>query len=96
MAPAHEVKYEDALKRLEQLVAELDRSELDLETRLKKFEEGTRLARALVKKLDQAKKKVELLVKTRVGDATVVPFGEDGGEADPTSTSEPGAEDVPF
>ncbi len=72
----HDVKYEDALKKLEKLVTELDRSELDLESRLKKFEEGTKLARVLLKKLDQAKKKVEMLVKTQVGEATV-PFDAD-------------------
>jgi exodeoxyribonuclease VII small subunit len=72
-----EVKYEDALKRLEKLVGELDRSELDLETRLKKFEEGTKLARLLAQKLEQAKKKVELLVKTNIGDAALVPFDEE-------------------
>ena len=77
MAQTHEVKYEDALKRLEKLVSELDRSELDLETRLKKFEEGTRLARLLLKKLEQAKKKVELLVKTNVGEIELVPFDDD-------------------
>ncbi len=77
MSQGHEVKYEDVLKRLEQLVGELDRSELDLETRLKKFEEGTKLARVLLKKLDQAKKKVELLVKSNVGDAQLVPFDEE-------------------
>ena len=62
-----DVRYEDALKRLEKLVAELDKSELDLETRLKKFEEGTKLARVLLKKLDQAKKKVQVLMKTNIG-----------------------------
>ena len=77
MAQSSELKYEEALKRLEKLVAELDRSELDLETRLKKFEEGTKLARVLLKKLDQAKKKVEVLIKTHVGEATLAPF-EDG------------------
>ena len=80
MAQAHEskdVKYEEALKRLEKLVAELDRSELDLETRLKKFEEGTKLARVLLKRLDQAKKKVELLVKTGAGDVALTPFDEE-------------------
>lgn len=76
MAQSPDLKYEDALKRLEKLVAELDRSELDLETRLKKFEEGTKLARVLVKKLDQAKKRVEQLVKTQVGDTALVPFDE--------------------
>ena len=72
-----ELRYEEALKRLEKLVAELDRSELDLDTRLKKFEEGTKLARALLKKLDQAKKKVELLVKSETGHTTLVPFDDD-------------------
>ena len=77
MAQTHEVKYEDALKRLEKLVSELDRSELDLEARLKKFEEGTKLARLLLKKLEQAKKKVELLVKTNVGEIELIPFDDD-------------------
>jgi len=77
MAQTSDLKYEEALKRLEKLVGELDRSELDLETRLKKFEEGTKLARLLLKKLDQAKKKVELLVKANVGDAAMVPFEDD-------------------
>ena len=76
MSQTSELKYEDAVKRLEKLVAELDRSELDLETRLKKFEEGTKLARVLLKKLDQAKKKVEVLVKTQVGE-TLLPFEDD-------------------
>lgn len=83
-----ELKYEDALKRLEKLVAELDRSELDLETRLKKFEEGTKLARVLLKKLDQAKKKVEMLVKTNVGEAALLPFDDtDTAEQDDAETS---------
>ena len=83
MAQSADLKYEEALKRLEKLVAELDRSELDLESRLKKFEEGTKLARILVKKLDQAKKRVEVLVKTQVGDTALVPFdeGDAGTEA---------------
>ena len=81
MSESKDVKYEDALKRLEKLVAELDKSELDLEARLKKFEEGTKLARVLLKKLDQAKKKVQLLVKTNVGETELVPFeGETGGD----------------
>ena len=87
MAQTSELKYEEALKRLEKLVAELDRSELDLETRLKKFEEGTKLARVLVKKLDQAKKRVEQLVKTHVGDATLVPF-DDGTSEEAASAND--------
>ena len=77
MSQSQDLKYEDALKRLEKLVGELDKSELDLETRLKKFEDGTKLARLLLKKLEQAKKKVQLLVKTHVGEAELVPFDDD-------------------
>ena len=83
MSESKDVKYEDALKRLEKLVAELDASELDLETRLKKFEEGTKLARVLLKKLDQAKKKVQMLVKTNVGDPALVSVDEDVAEDEP-------------
>lgn len=88
MTQTHDLKYEEALKRLEKLVAELDRSELDLETRLKKFEEGTKLARLLLKKLDQAKKKVEVLVRTNVGETALVPFEDDTlgeGSENPTA-----------
>lgn len=83
MAGTQDIKYEDALKRLERLVTELDKSDLDLEARLKKFEEGTKLARLLLKKLDQAKKKVQLLVKTNVGDAALTPV-DDEFDAEPS------------
>ena len=76
MAAAPDLKYEESLKRLEKIVAELDKADVDLETRLKKFEEGTKLARVLLKKLDQAKKKVQMLVKTNVGESTLVPFAD--------------------
>jgi exodeoxyribonuclease VII small subunit len=82
MAETHDVKYDEALKRLEKLVTDLDRSGLDLETRLKKFEEGTKLARTLLKKLEQAKKKVEVLVKTNAGDLAVAPFHDELAEDD--------------
>ena len=85
MAQTHDVKYEEALKRLEKVVAELDRSELDLEARLKKFEEGTKLARLLLKKLEHAKKRVELLVKTNIGEVELVPFDDDTAEGDTAS-----------
>ena len=90
MAQTHDskdLKYEEALARLEKLVAELDRSELDLESRLKKFEEGTKLARALVKKLDQAKKKVEVLVKNSLGEVSLQPV-EDGSLSDEPESGE--------
>lgn len=87
MPESKELRYEDALKRLEKLVAELDTSELDLETRLKKFEEGTKLARLLLKKLDQAKKKVQMLVRTNVGDAALASMDEEVEDGSETAES---------
>lgn len=84
-----ELKYEDALKRLEKLVEELERPGLELEARLKKFEEGMKLVRVLVKRLDQAKKKVDVLVKSGLGEIAVSAFDEepdDDGDADSSKT----------
>ncbi|MBI2885216.1 MAG: exodeoxyribonuclease VII small subunit [Candidatus Omnitrophica bacterium] len=83
-----EIKYEDALKKLERLVTELDKSDLDLEARLKKFEEGTKLARLLLKKLDQAKKKVQILVKTNVGDPALASADDEFGNAEDDESPE--------
>ena len=69
-----DVKYGESLKRLEKLVNQLEDADLSLEERLKKFEEGTKLSRTLLKKLDQAKKKVEVLVKTQTGEIESRPF----------------------
>jgi exodeoxyribonuclease VII small subunit len=82
-----EMKYEEALAKLEKIVSELEGPDLELENRLKKFEEGTKLARVLLKRLDQAKKKVESLVKSNAGGPVLAAvdegeFGSDGASAD--------------
>jgi len=69
MAARTEIKYEEALKRLEKLVADLEKPEVDLETRLKRSKEATDLLLVLRKRLDQAKKDVEG-TKEAVGKAT--------------------------
>ena len=71
-----EIKYEEALAKLEKLVADLERSDLDLKTRLTKFEEGTKLARTLLARLEQAKKKVEMLVSSNIGEPVLTAVDE--------------------
>lgn len=63
-----EVKFEDALKKLEKIVQDLERGELTLDEALKKYQEGVELSRLCSQRLDQAKKKVELLSKNKKGD----------------------------
>jgi exodeoxyribonuclease VII small subunit len=63
-----EVKFEEALKKLERIVQDLERGELTLDEALKKYQEGVELSRLCSQRLDQAKKKVDILSKNKKGD----------------------------
>lgn len=63
MPKSKEPKFEDNLKRLEQIVDHLEAKEAPLDQSLALFEEGVKLARACQTTLEQAKKKIEVLVK---------------------------------
>ncbi len=72
------MKFEDALKRLEDIVDTLEKGELSLEKSLKIFEEGVRLSRLCNKMLDKAEKKVEILVRGEKGELKAKPFEGEG------------------
>ena len=61
------VKFEQAMARLETIVEELERGELPLDESLKIFEEGIRLSKTCLKMLNEAERKVEILVQDRDG-----------------------------
>lgn len=61
------VKFEQAMARLESIVAELERGELPLDESLRIFEEGIRLSKTCLKMLNEAEKKVEILVQDKNG-----------------------------
>ncbi|MBI5875967.1 MAG: exodeoxyribonuclease VII small subunit [Deltaproteobacteria bacterium] len=69
-----EIKFEDALRRLEDIVDTLEKGELSLEKSLKIFEEGVRLSRLCNKMLDKAEKKVEILIRDEKGGLEAKPF----------------------
>ncbi|MDH5637418.1 MAG: exodeoxyribonuclease VII small subunit [Nitrospinota bacterium] len=58
-----EIKFEAALKRLEEIVSQLEDGDMELDKSMKLFEEGVGTVRRLQKKLDEAEKKIEKLVK---------------------------------
>ncbi len=58
-----EMEFETALKKLETIVDNLEGGDLTLETALKQYEEGVRLADICSKRLSEAEKKVEVLMK---------------------------------
>lgn len=71
-----EMKFEDALKKVEKIVADLESGDLSLDDSLKKYEEGVKLAQFCSKKLESARKKVEILVKSGSGKLEAKPFNE--------------------
>ncbi len=70
-----EMKFEEALKKLEKIVAELESGKLSLDDSLKKYEEGVKLSRFCHKTLQAAQKKVQVLTKKSEG-WDVTPFKE--------------------
>jgi exodeoxyribonuclease VII small subunit len=56
-------KFEDCLKRLEEIVDRLEKGDLALEESLALFEEGMKLSNSCRGELEQAEGKVEMLLK---------------------------------
>lgn len=65
--------FEQCLKRLEAIVAEMERADLPLEDSLRLFEEGMALSNDCRRQLDAAEGKIEILMQ-RNGGARVEPF----------------------
>lgn len=61
------VKFEQAMARLEAIVGELEKGDLPLDESLKIFEEGIRLSKNCLKVLEEAERKVEVLVQDKNG-----------------------------
>ena len=56
-------QFEELLSGLEDVVNKLEKSDIPLEDALKLFENGVMLGRECQRKLDEAEKKVEILLK---------------------------------
>lgn len=90
-----EPKFEEALKKLEEIVAQMESGELSLENSLKKYEEGIKLSRFCSKKLKEAQKNIEILLRDSEGNLTSRPFGEETPEEPPEEKSQKD-EELPF
>ncbi|MBW2649073.1 MAG: exodeoxyribonuclease VII small subunit [Deltaproteobacteria bacterium] len=58
-----EKKFEKALEELEKIVKKMEEGNMSLEESLKAFEEGIKLSRFCADKLDEAERKVNILLK---------------------------------
>src|SRR5215472_16791206 len=76
--PAEGPTFEVAIKRLNEIVATLERGEQPLEESLRLFEEGVKLSRVSQQRLDAAEKRVEqLLAVDEQGRPRTSPFATD-------------------
>jgi exodeoxyribonuclease VII small subunit len=78
--------FESSLEELERIVHELEQGELTLEKSLELFEQGVKLSRDCQERLNQAERRIEILVRDNQGRAEVRPF-------DPESELSAGDED---
>jgi exodeoxyribonuclease VII small subunit len=72
----NEKSFETSLKELEEIVNRLEAGDLPLEQSLDLFEQGIRLSRDCQKRLDEAERKVEILLKGNDGTLISQPFDE--------------------
>ena len=67
-------KFETSLKQLEDIVKRLEAGSLSLEDSLKAFEEGVKYAAFCSGKLDEAERRVEILLRQKDGSLKREPF----------------------
>ncbi len=73
--------FESALQRLEEIVKTMEEGNLPLASSLEIFEEGMKLSRFCHSKLEEAERKVEMLVKKNDGSVETAPFQAGTDEA---------------
>lgn len=62
--------FEDMMKNLEEIAKDLESGELSLDESVKKFEEGMELSKSCSKILEDAEKKITILIKDANGEIT--------------------------
>jgi exodeoxyribonuclease VII small subunit len=73
--------FESNLKLLEEIVMQLEGGDLTLDHALELFEEGVKISRYCNTKLEEAERKVEVLIKSADGSMVETPFTTEGDDA---------------
>jgi exodeoxyribonuclease VII small subunit len=97
-----EKNFEKSLAELEKIVEKMEEGGLSLSESLSLFEKGIKLARSLREELDEAEKKIAILLKDEKGEIKEEPFSlteedkETGTSETEESPSSGGDEELPF
>ncbi len=92
-----EMNFEDAMRKLDSIVETLEKGNIPLEEALKQFDSGVQLVRLLNKKLDDAERKIEMLLKDKNGNVIRKEMEfEDGELRERTEEKEQKTEEIDY
>lgn len=74
--------FEKSLKKLEQIVQELESGDLPLEKAIDKFEEGVKLSKTCSRILDETEKRITILMQDAEGNTFEKPFMSENDKKD--------------
>jgi exodeoxyribonuclease VII small subunit len=77
--------FESSLKRLEEIVAELERGDLSLEQALAKYEEGSNRLKRCHRILEEVQKKIVLISQKEDGNFDEIPFDKNKNTSQPAN-----------
>lgn len=68
MKKENDLNFEETMQELENIVKELEEGKLNLDDSIKKFEQGIKLSNSASKYLEEAEKKITVLIKDKEGE----------------------------
>lgn len=74
------LNFEEAMTELERIVGKLEKGELTLDESIECFKKGIELSRFCNKRLDEAERKISLLIENDNGDVTETDMPEKIGD----------------
>ena len=80
--------FEASLEALEQIVRQLEDGDLSLEKSLELFEQGIRLSRECQQRLDQAERRIEILLRDNQGRPVTATYNQPVGQPANDRTSD--------
>ena len=91
--PAPEANFEQAMKRLEAIVEQMESGELSLEDLIVRYEEGMKLVKVCQERLASAEQRIEIITRNSAGKPVVRKF-EPAAAAQPETQGEPKNVDI--
>lgn len=91
--PAPEANFEQAMKRLEAIVEQMESGELSLEDLIVRYEEGMKLVKVCQERLASAEQRIEIITRNSAGKPVVRKF-EPAAATQPETQGEPKNVDI--